>query len=293
MKIAVTGANGHLGTRLIKSMLGEHEVVAIVRSEAARHSLLKLYPSLTVYLSDYKNAETLSKALTDCEAVVHLVGIIKESLRSRYVGAHENACTTLVKAASQLGVRRIIYLSIVGSAADASNTCLRSKGRAEQILLSSGIGTTVIKVPMVLGEGDFASYAIRKKANALISFGFRCDSLEQPIYAGDLIKAIQSILKMDTPPKSIQLAGPESLTRSALVKRAGQIVRKSPVLLSLPLSLGMFLACLFERLPQPPVTRAMLGVLDHDDNLDVSAACKTLSLKLTSLDDMLRKVITP
>jgi len=293
MKIAVTGANGHLGTRLIKTMMAEHEVVAIVRSETARHALLKRYPSLTVCISAYKNAEILSKALTGCEAVVHLVGIIKESLGNRYVDAHENACTTLVKAASQLSVHRIIYLSIVGSAVDASNICLRSKGRAEQILLSSSIGTTVIQVPMVLGEGDFASYAIRKKANALISFGFRCGSLEQPIYAGDLIKAIQSILKMDSPPKTIQLAGPESLTRNALVKRAGQIVRKSPAQLSLPLSLGMFLAYLCERLPQPPVTRAMLGVLDHDDNLDVSAACKAVSLKLTSLDDMLRKVIIP
>ena len=43
---------------------------------------------------------------------------------------------------------------------------------------------------------------------------------------------------------------------------------------------------------EPPVTRAMLGVLDHDDDIDVAKALRLLELdKLTELDVMLHKTV--
>ena len=35
MKLAITGANGHLGRRLIKAIANQHEIVAVVRSSSA------------------------------------------------------------------------------------------------------------------------------------------------------------------------------------------------------------------------------------------------------------------
>jgi len=51
---------------------------------------------------------------------------------------------------------------------------------------------------------------------------------------------------------------------------------------------GVAFAGLLERLSaNPPVTRAMLGVLDHDDAVDVAPACDWLGIELTPLDKML------
>ena len=57
--------------------------------------------------------------------------------------------------------------------------------------------------------------------------------------------------------------------------------------------LGYTMAWLLELfMSEPPVTRAMLGVLDHDDQIDVTKAMGLLELeKLTELDVMLRKTI--
>jgi hypothetical protein len=44
-------------------------------------------------------------------------------------------------------------------------------------------------------------------------------------------------------------------------------------------------------LSAPPVTRAMLGVLDHDDAVDTAEAAKHLGVRLTSLDVMLAAVL--
>ena len=96
----------------------------------------------------------MEAAVTDIEAVVHLVGIIKEMPGTRYVEAHEQTCHALALASSRAGVQRIVYLSILGSAPDADNECLASKGRAETLLLDDRVATTVIRVPMVLGGDD-------------------------------------------------------------------------------------------------------------------------------------------
>jgi hypothetical protein len=41
----------------------------------------------------------------------------------------------------------------------------------------------------------------------------------------------------------------------------------------------------------PPVTRAMLEVLDHDDRIDPAVAAASLGIRLTGLDDTLRRCL--
>jgi hypothetical protein len=62
--------------------------------------------------------------------------------------------------------------------------------------------------------------------------------------------------------------------------------------LSLPLAWGLGLASLMEKVSaNPPLTRAMLGVLDHDDRIDTQQAVEALGLTLTSLDETLRRCL--
>jgi hypothetical protein len=63
------------------------------------------------------------------------------------------------------------------------------------------------------------------------------------------------------------------------------------LLISLPMWLGMIVAGLLERVSDsPPMTRAMLGVLDHDDNIGADACAQKLGITLTSLDETLKKI---
>jgi uncharacterized protein YbjT (DUF2867 family) len=287
-QIAITGANGNLGVRSI-STFGPDQVRALVRSDRAKQKLLASYPKLDVRVVDYTDASSLRSALLDCEVVVHLVGIIKETRQSSYEDAHERSCSALVESLPD-SVRNIVYLSIVGSNAGSNNACLASKGRAEDILMGTNASVTVLQVPMVLGEGDYASAALQRNASKARAFTFRSSSLEQPIYAGDVVNAVRAAIKLDTTQR-LQLAGPESLTREALIQRASASKGHQVQVISLPIGLGMSLAWLFERLWNPPVTRAMLGVLDHDDAIDSEAAIKMLDVTLTPLDEMLAQVL--
>jgi uncharacterized protein YbjT (DUF2867 family) len=293
MKLAITGANGHLGRRLIATIGGQHEIVAVVRSLAAQKVLAEqVGEAATVVACDYAKAESLAKVLVDVDYIVHLPGIIKESRANTFKMAHEDAADALLAAVAGKPAQGVLYLSILGAHVDSTNQCLASKARAESRLLAGEVPARIIKVPMVLGEGDFASRALQKKAQRQFNVDFHSASLEQPIYAGDVIQAIINSLQEVPSRDVIELAGPESLTRRALIKRAGRLLGENPRVISVPLRVGLLMAGLLELLlPSPPVTRAMLGVLDHDDAVETTKAARKLGLRLTSLDDMLRAVL--
>ena len=290
--ILITGANGNLGRRLIASLAGRAPVRAVVRSERAARMLDDSPGEVDVRIIDYLDSAAMSEAAAGCSHIVHLVGIIKESAGSSFTAAHEGTSRVVVEAARAAGVLNVVNLSILGARPDSANACLASKGRAEAILRESGVPTLVLRVPMVLGEGDYATRALFHRARGKVAFQFRAASLEQPIYAGDVLAAMRPGLGPagECLSGSFDLAGPESLSRRALTRRAAEIMGvPAPRVISLPIGLGFALAALLERLSaNPPVSRAMLGVLDHDDHIDPGPALKALDLSLTSLNEALR-----
>lgn len=297
--VVVTGANGHLGQRLLRRLSGERPLRAIVRSQRAADQIhaMALSPPPAVSILDYGDAPALAQALRGCTHVVHLVGILKENSTSRYEDAHERSTRVLADAAGAAGLERIVYLSIVGSEPGSDNACLASKGRAEEILLSARTPALVLRVPMVLGEGDFASRALSRRARARAVWLTRGGTrFEQPVYAGDVVEAIVAgTTQADLDDACIDLAGPESLPHRQLVARAAAAAgSRRPHVVPLPYAVSYGAAWVFERfLDNPPVTRPMLGVLDHDDAVDTSAARERLRIELTPLDEMLRQCMGP
>jgi NADH dehydrogenase len=292
-RVLITGANGHLGRRLIARLEGQRPVRAVVRSTAAARLVNEgRNAPIDTVIVDYTQASAMRRACEDCGAVVHLAGILKATARNPYDVAHEGTCRALASAAEAAGVARIVYLSILGARPDAKNACLASKGRAERLLLDGVVPSVVLRVPMVLGEGDYASAALLRRARGPRAILLRAASREQPIYAGDVVEAIVAVLdRPDLERAALDLAGPESLTRRALVLRAARVLGTRPSVVSLPLALGLAGAAVLERtMSDPPVTTAMLGVLDHDDAIDPLPGAERLGIRLTPLEDTLERI---
>ena len=126
------------------------------------------------------------------------------------------------------------------------------------------IPSLVLRVPMVLGEGDYAAASLLKNARKRTALTFRGESMEQPIYAGDVVDAVLAGLATDAPTGVLELAGPQALPRSDLIAVASAVGTRT---VSLPLALGYAAAALLGALSSnPPLTADMLGVLDHDDD---------------------------
>ena len=297
MPILVTGANGNLGRALFVQASDPPRFRAAVRSQRAADQIAALPGSArpqTVQV-DYADEPQMARAAEGCEAIVHLVGIIKEAVNTTYEVAHEASCEVLARAAASAGARRIVYMSIIGSRPDASNACLASKGRAERILLDSPVPTTVLRVPMVLGRGDYATAALGRQVRAKrvrVVDGGR--TLQQPIDARDVVRALLAAAAdtSDTN-EALDLAGPECLPHRELLARAARAIgHEAPAVGSIPLGAARVFARVVDLLlANPPITPAMLGVLQHDDDVDPMPACRKLGIELTPLDETLAHVL--
>lgn len=298
-RFLVTGANGHLGRRLLARLASQQrEARALVRSDRAASTLraLPFADSLEIRIADYADRDALATAAAGCGCIVHLVGILKQTRATRYEDAHERTAEAVAAAAARAGARRIVYLSILGARPDHANPCLASKGRAEQILLHGQVPAVVLQVPMVLGPGEIAAQALRARACApfvALARGGAC--LEQPIDAEDVVSAILAAAERPgLGRETIALAGPEALPHRELLARAAALHGRRPRVVPVPAAALHALAGLLETLsPDPPVTRAMLGVLECDDCIDPAPACARLGITLTPLDTTLRRCAGP
>lgn len=271
---------------------------ALVRSERARQTIesMGLDPAPEIRIVDYLDPRAMEEALRDRHCVIHLVGIIKETRTTRYVEAHERTCQALTVAANRTRIERIVYLSILGSSPDSDNACLASKGRAEAMLLDDRVPATVLRVPMVLGGSDPASISLRRQAKSrsvrLVGGG---STLQQPIDARDVVAAVLAASSAH-PGRNLALdaGGPECLSHRDLVLRAAHLWNNEPRIRSLPPGLARLGVSLLERLlPEPPITRPMFDILQHDDRVDTEHFRHTLEIELRTLDETLSDFIGP
>jgi NADH dehydrogenase len=295
-RVLVTGANGRLGRRLLLALAARGDGPrALVRSRIAADSLARASSAhaIEVWTADYADPAAIAEAATGCTHVVHLVGILKESPTSRYVDAHERATRAVTLAAEHAGARRVVTVSILGTDAESRNPCLASKGRAERILLEGKVPATVLRVPMVLGPGEHAAAALRRRARARVAFLVAGgSSLEQPLDADDLLRAVCLAVDDESGAhRVLDLGGPESLPRRELLLRAAALLGRTPRIVSIPRGLARFAARLLGLLPSRPLTLPMLDVLERDDRVDPAPACRALGLELTPLERTLRVVL--
>lgn len=297
-RVLLTGANGHLGRRLLARLRDDVEVTAVVRSERARQHVERAAhgrAGLTVHVIDPADARALAPLAARADVAVHFIGTIRETRDNRYADAHQRPAAALLEALQNSPVRHVLYLGILGSDARSACACLRARAAVEALLARAPRATTVIRIPMVLGERDRASAALARRAAAARTWLWRGESLEQPVYAGDVIDAVQGLIDGDGHGHRVfDLAGPESLSRRALVMRAARQAGLQPRVYSLPLAFGLALAGVLECLSnRPAVTRDMLRVLDHDDAIDAGAAARALGIALTPLESMLERCVLP
>jgi len=135
MKIAVTAANGQLGTSIVnelKKEIGEGNVIGIVRTpEKASHL------GIEVRKGDYNSREEFNKALKGVDSVLLISGMDDPQKR---IQQHRN----VIEAAKQNGVKKIVYTSIIGDEEKtAFSPIVRSNRQTEKDVEESGLNWVI------------------------------------------------------------------------------------------------------------------------------------------------------
>jgi len=174
MRIAITGASGHIGNNLCRALLLHgHQINALVRNQDDE-TLNKL--PLQIFRGDLMKKEVLDSILQDVDLLIHLAAIvsINPAARKKILYTNIEGPEAVVNACLRNKVKRIIHFSSI-HAHKASGPMIEidenteyvsstksaydySKARGEAIMLnarSKGLDITIINPTGVLGPNDY------------------------------------------------------------------------------------------------------------------------------------------
>ena len=292
MKVAITGANSSVGKNLLVRLSKEEDItiVAGVRNEKVIPELPK-NPAIKPTIINYDDIKSLEKALDGADIVIHLAGILIETKHSNYANANIAATAAIVDAAKKSDVKSIIFISVVGASPESRNAYFRSKGVAEELVLSSGLGARILRTPILFGPNAAGSQAIIgmiSSGQAKLLGGGHYQM--RPLDIDDLSEALTILCSTSIQDQvTYELVGPESAPYRDIIEMTAQVMGKTIAFGNVPILLAKFGAAITSILKGGGITPTVIDVITQDEIVKTNAD-SALGITLTPMKQTLKKM---
>ena len=265
----MTGATGFVGHALVQVLCAEgHWVRCLVR----RGSELDLR-GLTGFErveGDVMARQSLEEGMAGCDAVIHLVGAIREerAQQATFERLHVRATLNVLDAAEGAGVRRFLHVSALGARASSPARYHRTKWTAEEAVRASALHWTVFRPSAIYGRGDhFVSTlaAMVRRLPIVPVVGTGRQRL-QPVAVEHVARALARALTLEaTVKQTFDVGGPDAVSVVQLLDLIGHALGRRRVFKAfVPPTVAAWLT----RMPGWPVGREQLLVLQEDTVCD-------------------------
>ena len=215
MKIVVSGASGFIAKNLRKYLSEKNiELISISRND------FKNFKCETKIISKNYEEKNLLKKIQNSSALIHLVGIGKQSVNTDYDMINTELTKHIVNLSKKARIKKIIFLSGLGVSPNTSLSYFISKYNAEKKIINSGLDFTVFRPSYIVGKDDLFSKNLKKqiKSGEIIIPGSGTYSI-QPIHVSDVVKVLfESVSQSKFNNKIIDLVGPDYVTFEKYVK---------------------------------------------------------------------------
>ncbi|MDD2321889.1 MAG: complex I NDUFA9 subunit family protein [Geobacteraceae bacterium] len=270
MRIFLAGSTGFVGGHVRCALLENgHELRILThkRSTCAE-------PGIEAVEGDVTRPETFATALQGCDAVINLVGIIREfpNRGITFERLHVAATKNLLAAARNAEVRRFVQMSALGARPGAVSCYHQTKYRAEEEVRSSGLDWTIFRPSVIFGpKDDF----INKLAGFVKGFplvpmigdgSYRL----QPIDGNDVARCFAMSLDMpETVNQTYELCGRDRFTYRQLFEAVAETLgKKTTRTVQVPVSLIKLITPFLQRFAMFPITMYQITMLLEESICD-------------------------
>ena len=236
MRVALTGASGYTGGRLLQALWARgDEVVVLVRPQSVTERTGSL--ASRVVEGGLGDAAAASRLVEDVDAVVHVAAVYRTAGHpdSYYRDVNVVGTERLLEAAARRGVRRFVHTSTVGvhghverPPADESaplapgDIYQATKAEAERLALDfhrrQGLPVTVVRPGAIYGPGETRLLklfrAIARRRYAIVGTG---RTFYHPVFIDDLVDGF--LLALDRPEavgEAFLVCGPSYVSQADL-----------------------------------------------------------------------------
>jgi uncharacterized protein YbjT (DUF2867 family) len=236
VKILVTGGTGVIGRAAVTALLARGHEVRLL-SRGAEDEVAGWDGAVEAWPGDVGSVDDIHGAATDCEAVVHIVGIVAEAPPERtFERINVGGTRNIVAEAARAGSRRFLFISSLGAERGGSEYH-RSKLEAERIVAQFMGEWCVLRTGAVIGPGDETVSVLLRMVRTLPAVPVIEDGDQpfQPVWHEDLAWAIAECLERDdVAGRLLRVAGDEVLTVNEVLDLFSTVTDRSPLRVPLP-----------------------------------------------------------
>jgi uncharacterized protein YbjT (DUF2867 family) len=226
-RIAVAGATGYIGARLVPRLLAAgHHVRCLVREpRKLSNRPWASDPRVEVLAVELDDAAVVERALAGCDVLHYLVHAMR-SAGADYAERDRSMARTVATAAKAAGVSRIVYLGGLGSGHEGRlSEHLASRREVEAVLAEHGPPVTAFRAAMIIGSGSASFEILRyltERLPVMITpkwVGTPC----QPIAVRDVLHYLVACLAVpQTIGRSLEIGGPDVVSYADLIQLMAQ-----------------------------------------------------------------------
>ncbi|MEZ0449130.1 SDR family oxidoreductase [Cellulomonas sp. ICMP 17802] len=221
--VAVTGVTGYVGGRLVPELLAAGYRVRAIARHPDRLRGRPWFDDVEVASADASEPEQIRAALEGVDVAYYLIHSLGSGRSFESTDRH--TALTFGQAAREAGVGRVVYLGGLYPAGEDLSPHLASRTEVGEILLASGVPTTVLRAAVILGSGSASFEMMRYLTERLPAMTVPrwVENRIQPIAIRDVLRYLVGSAAM---PREINrgfdIGGPDVLTYREMMQRYAQ-----------------------------------------------------------------------
>ncbi|MBT3239735.1 MAG: NAD(P)H-binding protein [Chloroflexi bacterium] len=216
--ILVTGGTGFIGSALIRHLVEEGRKVRVLLRPSSDTPNLPTGIPLEIAIGNISDEKNLRSAMIGVDTIYHLAGAEWQGVRADLNEIEITGIKSILKAAQDAGIKRIVYISHIGADRASAYPVLKVKGITEEFIRKSGITYTIIRSSLVFGPNDHFTTALAKLMSLFpIFFPIPGDGqvMFQPIWIEDLAACLSwSLDREEMKNQTYTIGGPEFISLS-------------------------------------------------------------------------------
>ncbi|MCW2830145.1 MAG: hypothetical protein JWP31_837 [Aeromicrobium sp.] len=220
----MTGATGYVGGRLVPQLLtAGHTVRVLVRDERKARSHA-WSDDVEIAVGDASDRDDVRRAMQEVDVLYYLLHSIGTG--GDFGETERSMAQTFAEEAKRAGVRRIVYLGGMIPDGEELSEHLSSRGEVGDVLLASGVPTTVLQAGVVIGSGSASFEMLRyltERLPVMVTPKW-VNTRIQPIAIRDVLRYLVGSADMPAGVnRRFDIGGPEVLTYLDLMQRFARI----------------------------------------------------------------------
>ncbi len=268
--VTVFGGTGFLGRRVVEH-LREHGFFVRIVSRHRNRSRELFGPDGSQFQSleaDIHDPEAIAEALAGAHGAVNAVSFYVERQGETFHSVHVEAARRLAARAQQDRVERLVQVSGIGADATSPSLYIRKRGEGELSVRATFPNAVVVRPAVMFGPNDaFLApiLALLRKLPVFPMFGRGLTRL-QPAHVGDVAEAIAKALEQpEMRAVTFECGGPRIYSYEELLRAIAREAGLEARLVPMPFAAWRALAVMAEMLPNPPVTRNQVELMQVDN----------------------------